>query len=178
MRPAKMQKFRMCDIGLGVLGLRVAGSRATRRLVWFGAAALLSAGSGIAFAQAQVGEASAAPSIATAVASGFLPRDLSPWGMFLNADIVVKAVMVGLVFASVVTWTVWLAKSYELWTAKKKARIALGVLTHALSLAEVQERLNDPRDAVGRLLQSATLEMQLSINTSSEGLKERVAWLL
>ena len=33
-----------------------------------------------------------------------LPRDLSPWGMFLNADIVVKAVMVGLVAASVLSW--------------------------------------------------------------------------
>jgi biopolymer transport protein ExbB len=32
-----------------------------------------------------------------------LPRDLSPWGMFMNADVVVKAVMVGLVIASIVT---------------------------------------------------------------------------
>ena len=37
--------------------------------------------------------------------------NLSPWGMFLNADIVVKAVMVGLAFASFVTWTIWLAKT-------------------------------------------------------------------
>src|SRR5271155_2160680 len=43
-----------------------------------------------------------------------LPRNLSPWGMFLNADIVVKAVMIGLAFASLVTWTVWLAKNNEL----------------------------------------------------------------
>src|SRR3569832_1148918 len=35
-----------------------------------------------------------------------LPRDLSPWGMFMAADIVVKAVMVGLAFASVLTWTI------------------------------------------------------------------------
>src|SRR4051812_48598350 len=41
--------------------------------------------------------------------AGILPVNLSPWGMFLAADIVVKAVMVGLAFASVVTWTVWLA---------------------------------------------------------------------
>ncbi|TIM69911.1 MAG: tonB-system energizer ExbB, partial [Mesorhizobium sp.] len=40
-----------------------------------------------------------------------LPHDLSPWGMFMNADIVVKAVMVGLALASLVTWTIWLAKS-------------------------------------------------------------------
>src|SRR5207249_2061006 len=42
-----------------------------------------------------------------------LPHNLSPWGMFLNADIVVKAVMIGLAFASLVTWTVWLAKTIE-----------------------------------------------------------------
>jgi biopolymer transport protein ExbB len=131
----------------------------------------------VAYAQATPPEPLGVP-IAPTVAIGILPRDLSPWGMFLNADIIVKAVMVGLVFASVVTWTVWLAKSYELWTAKKKARIALGVLTRARSLAEAQEQFNDARDAVSRLVQSATLEMQLSVNTSAEGLKERVAWLL
>ncbi len=43
-----------------------------------------------------------------------LPHDLSPWGMFLSADIVVKAVMIGLAFASVLTWTIWLAKAIEL----------------------------------------------------------------
>src|ERR1700741_4022823 len=40
-----------------------------------------------------------------------LPHNLSPWGMFLNADIVVKAGMIGLAFASLVTWTVWLAQN-------------------------------------------------------------------
>ena len=43
-----------------------------------------------------------------------LPRDLSPWGMFMAADVVVKAVMIGLAFASVLTWTIWLAKVIEL----------------------------------------------------------------
>src|SRR5690606_35144969 len=36
-----------------------------------------------------------------------LPHDLSPWGMFMQADIVVKLVMISLVFASILTWTVW-----------------------------------------------------------------------
>ena len=44
-----------------------------------------------------------------------LPRDLSPWGMFMAADIVVKAVMIGLVFASVLTWTIWFAKRSNCW---------------------------------------------------------------
>jgi len=45
------------------------------------------------------------------IATTTLPRDLSPWGMYLNADPVVKAVLIGLALASVITWTVCLAKA-------------------------------------------------------------------
>ena len=41
-------------------------------------------------------------------------RELSPWSMFLSADILVKAVMIGLAFASLVTWTIFIAKMIEL----------------------------------------------------------------
>src|SRR5215471_20668299 len=58
-----------------------------------------------------------------------LPRDLSPWGMFTQADIIVKAVMIGLVIASVVTWTVWLAKTIELFAAKRRLRSDLALVT-------------------------------------------------
>ena len=51
-----------------------------------------------------------------------LPHDLSPWQMFMAADIVVKAVMIGLAFASLVTWTVWLAKSIEIPVRERRAR--------------------------------------------------------
>ena len=37
------------------------------------------------------------------LATATLPRDLSPWGMYINADPVVKAVLIGLAFASLVT---------------------------------------------------------------------------
>ncbi len=60
-----------------------------------------------------------------------LPRDLSPWAMFMNADIVVKAVMVGLAFASLVTWTIWLAKSLQLVGARHRAAAAVGALLKA-----------------------------------------------
>ena len=52
------------------------------------------------------------------VAIATLPRDLSPWGMYLNADLVVKAVLIGLAFASIVTWTVCLAKTIEIFCAQ------------------------------------------------------------
>src|SRR5690606_17968100 len=63
-----------------------------------------------------------------------LPHDLSPWGMFLAADIVVKAVMIGLVFASIVTWTIWLAKKTEITRAKHRAKSAFAALAAATSL--------------------------------------------
>ena len=65
---------------------------------------------------AVIGTGVPGPTVAT------LPRDLSPWGMFMAADNVVKAVMIGLVVASLVTWTVWLAKSMELLIEKRRAR--------------------------------------------------------
>jgi len=70
-----------------------------------------------------------------------LPRDLSPWGMFLNAVLPVKLVMVGLAFASLATWTVWLAKTLELWNAKRVARRGLEVLASATSLRAAEKEL-------------------------------------
>src|SRR5690348_1791328 len=70
-----------------------------------------------------------------------LPRDLSPWGMFLAADIVVKAVMVGLAFASLLTWTIWFAKALELAAARRRLRVALRTLGEARTLADALTRL-------------------------------------
>jgi biopolymer transport protein ExbB len=123
---------------------------------------------------APVSEASGASVIANAA----LPRDLSPWGMFLNADIVVKIVMVGLVFASLVTWTVWLAKNLELWKATRNGRSALAVLNEARSLAEANGRLGKSGETVARLLRTAVHEVQMSPHPDPEALKERISWLL
>src|ERR1700722_9552723 len=60
-----------------------------------------------------------------------LPRDLSPWGMFQSADPLVKAVLIGLGFASVVTWTVWLAKTVELVLARWRVNADLRTLAAA-----------------------------------------------
>ena len=103
-----------------------------------------------------------------------LPQDLSPWGMFLTADIVVKIVMVGLALASVITWTVLLAKGIELMTAKRKARAALIDLSTARSLAEASERGALGGGAVAALLRAAVTEARMSADVPGDGLKERV----
>ncbi len=143
------------------------------------AAGALTLGAGAAFAQmASEGASGPPPGLPPMLGSGVLPRDLSPWGMFLNADIVVKVVMVGLVIASVVTWTVWLAKTVEIWGTKKSVRAALLVLGRARSLAEAQSQLGGGRDPAARLVDVAVREMQDAGNASADALKERIAWLL
>jgi len=102
-----------------------------------------------------------------------LPRDLSPWGMFLNADIVVKAVMVGLVFASVVSWTIWLAKTVELVAARARMRRAMRALSDARALADVSTAATDGAAA---LIAAAETELSLSADAAApDGIKERVA---
>ncbi|KXF76461.1 biopolymer transport protein ExbB [Paramesorhizobium deserti] len=107
-----------------------------------------------------------------------LPHDLSPWGMFMAADWVVKAVMLGLAFASLVTWTVWLAKSLELAGAKVMAKRALKEITEARSLNDAVRVLHGRKGAGALLVRAAEEEVRLSsgaIKGSGEGLKERVA---
>ncbi len=111
-------------------------------------------------------------------AEATLPRDLSPWSMFLNADVVVKAVLIGLAFASVLTWTVWLAKSLELATARRKAGIALRTIGSVPGLSETAAQITASDGAVHALLQGAETEMRLSADvaaTDKDGIKERVA---
>ncbi len=97
-----------------------------------------------------------------------LPKDLSVWGMFLAADWVVKAVMIGLVIASVLTWTVFVAKSLELAAAVRRQRRLLAALDSAPSLDKAPS---------GDLVTAALAEQRLSADTvdDREGLKERVA---
>jgi biopolymer transport protein ExbB len=107
-----------------------------------------------------------------------LPRDLSPWGMFLNADVVVKVVLAGLVLASLVTWTVGLAKAFEMRAAKRKASSTIALLNRSRSLAEAAERIGEGDEPVERLVRTAFQEMQISSGADPDGQKERIAWLL
>jgi len=116
------------------------------------------------------------PSLPPGVDAGLLPHDLSPWGMFLAADYVVKAVMIGLAFASVVTWTVWLAKSLELASSKGRLRRAARAIGEARSLDEAVRQVGAGRGVANLLLQAATTEWRQSYGLpDKEGIKERIA---
>ena len=111
---------------------------------------------------------------AGSIPASMLPHDLTPWGMFMQADIVVKAVMVGLAFASLVTWTVWLAKSFEIRFEKRRARKKNRWLETAKSLDEAERAFAKEKDPVARLVRSAAHEVELSHALPAEGVKERI----
>jgi biopolymer transport protein ExbB len=105
-----------------------------------------------------------------------LPRDLSLWGMFVAADAVVKAVMAGLIAASVITWTIWFAKTIELRTARQRLRAGIEAFAQARSLAEGIERLAEEDGPARDLVAAAVTELQLSPdNASAAGVKDRIA---
>src|SRR5262249_21162342 len=105
-----------------------------------------------------------------------LPRDLTPLGMFLSADIVVKAVMLGLVLASVLTWTIWLAKTLELAAARRRLARAHQILAGARSLGEVVRLASATSPHVALLIRAAEGELRRSPDLrDAEGIKERIA---
>jgi biopolymer transport protein ExbB len=103
-------------------------------------------------------------------------RELSPWSMFKSADVLVKAVMIGLAFASLVTWTIFIAKMIELSVVQRKLRNALTRIADARSLAEAQFALGAKGSVLSSLLSAAMREARLSAGISSDaGIKERAA---
>jgi biopolymer transport protein ExbB len=103
-------------------------------------------------------------------------RELSPLSMFQDADVVVKAVMIGLAFASLVTWTIFIAKMIELAVVQGKLRRALAKIADARSLAEAQFALGAKGSVLASLLAAAMREARLSGGISSDaGIKERAA---
>lgn len=108
-----------------------------------------------------------------------MAHDLSPWGMYKNADVVVKAVMIGLAIASIITWTIWIAKGLELMGAKRRLRGDIALLKKSLSLKEASSVANTEGTLAHLLVHDALEEMRLSTNTrEKEGIKERVSFRL
>ena len=96
----------------------------------------------------------------------------------MQADMIVKAVMVGLAFASLVTWTIWLAKGLELAGASRRANAAARKLEQAATLQQALTAIDVGRSGQGpvvELVRAAVREMQRSGDLSAEGIKERAS---
>lgn len=103
------------------------------------------------------------------------PISFSPWDMFLNAGPVVRCVMILLAVASLLTWTIFIAKSVELLRVRIKLTKAEQTLEQAntLDLGEEGTRQNG---IAHTLVMAAETERKRSadIPDDSEGLKERI----
>lgn len=106
-----------------------------------------------------------------------LPHDLSPWGMYLAADWVVKSVMIGLLLASLLTWSIWIFKTLQLHVARQRGRSILQILVNAENFDDAQRYCAEQRGAGIDLLGATAHELQLSAqgHASDDGIKERVA---
>lgn len=113
--------------------------------------------------------------------NNLMQTDLSVWGMYHHADIVVKVVMIGLLLASVITWALFFSKSVELMAQKRRLRREHQQLANARSLGEASEMGGSfaGKSLSVQLINEALNERELSEGSEdNEGIKERTGFRL
>lgn len=102
-----------------------------------------------------------------------IPVELSIGGMFAQADWIVKIVIIGLIIASLVSWTIFIAKLSELRKAMAVERI---IHDEVAKLRSLEDAGNDPMLSKTALVQEASTELTLSADAlqDGDGIKERI----
>ncbi|WP_223881577.1 tol-pal system-associated acyl-CoA thioesterase [Affinibrenneria salicis] len=121
------------------------------------------------------------PQSAGPQAKDLMRVDLSVWGMYQHADVVVKTVMIGLLLASVVTWALFFSKSVNLLSARRRLRREYQELEQVKNLDEAADTAATFKgnSVSARLLQDARDELELSSRSDdNNGIKERTAFRL
>jgi hypothetical protein len=103
------------------------------------------------------------------------PRELSPWSMFVSADALVKAVILSLILASLLTWTVFLAKAVQLALAQRRLRRRLKRLDVAATLTEAQSAAGGGKNVLSTLVSTVVDEVRVSARTEAGGVQARAA---
>lgn len=106
-----------------------------------------------------------------------LANDLSPWGMYQAADLVVKSVMIILLAASMITWMLWASKWLQFALVRRQLRQLSGQLLLAGRFVDAQVFCQSV-PAVGNQLYAAVAhELALSREQQAQdksGVKDRV----
>ncbi|WP_236951350.1 tonB-system energizer ExbB [Ketogulonicigenium robustum] len=112
------------------------------------------------------------------VETGLAGHDMSPLGMYRQADVVVKSVMIGLLAAALVTWVVLIVKWLQLTGARGRARRVLRTVSAAPSLADAQAQLAGRAGVPAMLVRAASDEVAASQDllgqVEGDGIKERI----
>ncbi|MEL4887784.1 tol-pal system-associated acyl-CoA thioesterase [Pectobacterium betavasculorum] len=123
----------------------------------------------------------ALPASAAPDTNNLMKTDLSVWGMYQHADVVVKTVMIGLLLASVITWAIFFSKSVEMSGAKRRLRREYLALEKAKTLDDALETADAFKagSVAQQLLVDAQNELELSARSDdNNGIKERTAFRL
>lgn len=110
-----------------------------------------------------------------------LDLDLTVWGMYLHADIVVKTVMIGLIIVSIITWAIFFAKGIQLLIHKNRLKKEHVLLSAARSLQDASNIAAEfsSSSLSSILIQTAVQEHMLSqACQDQEGIKERTGFQL
>lgn len=101
---------------------------------------------------------------------------LSAMGMFMAADWVVKAVMVSLAFASVLTWVIFFARTTDLMWQRARLKRSFRRLDDHATLSGVKNIFPNGKGIVGRMVHAALRERDRSSagGLDKAGVKERV----
>lgn len=114
--------------------------------------------------------------------AGTVAHDLSAWGLFLQADIIVKTVMLILLFASVWSWAIIIDK----WMTFKSLNLKAGKFETAFWSGEALEKLykrieSKPGDPMARTFCAGMHEWKLTMEGNSHvdgdlsaGLQQRI----
>ena len=115
------------------------------------------------------------------VGNNLMQADLSVWGMYHHADIVVKVVMIGLILASVVTWAIFFGKGAEILASKRRLKREQQQLAEACSLDQASDIASafEAKSLTTQLINEAQNELELSAGAEdNEGIKERTGFRL
>ncbi|PIT70525.1 MotA/TolQ/ExbB proton channel family protein [Bartonella tribocorum] len=89
-------------------------------------------------------------------------HDFSPFSMFMAADWVVKAVIILLLLASLMSWTIAFVKIVEITLAKRRVRHELRLVLNAQTLTRLAASLKDSKGAGVFFLKEVLKEVYLS----------------
>jgi biopolymer transport protein ExbB len=93
-----------------------------------------------------------------------LAHDLSPVGMFMNATIIVKVVMIALALASVWTWAILLDKSFFFASLNRRSEQFLKTFRNSSTLDEAYAKVqNEKNHPLVNIFKSGMEELRLSL---------------
>ena len=110
------------------------------------------------------------------------PIDLSVYGLFMQADWVVKAVMIALLLASFWSWAIIFEKMIRLRSLKRSAQVFEDTFWSGVSLEDLYDRVGGkPDDPMSSIFSSAMREWRRSVSkglaasaTARAGLRQHI----